>query len=173
MSALTLEIEEIIDQLIVILDRDIRHLEDNIAILDQLRRLVVKQDNAALSQLLESIQSETKNYRENELKRQALRKELAVMFGCSIEQTTLSRIEGHLAQEKRIEIVKRKSKLRTLAGLLKKEYLSTQMLLADCARFNRMLLKNIFEAGRPESITYSPRGAAQRQADMVFMNLQF
>jgi hypothetical protein len=173
MKTLTLEIEEIIDQLIVILDRDIRHLEDNIATLDQLRRLVVKQDNTALSQLLGSLQSQAKNYRENELTRQTLRSELAFMFGCSVEQITLSRIEEQLAQEKRTEIIKRKSKLRILAGLLKKEYLSTQMLLADCARFNCMLLKSIFEAGRPESTTYSPRGAAQRQADTVFMNLQF
>lgn len=173
MRTQTLEIEEIADQLLVVLDRDIRHLEDTFTKLDQLRRLLVKRDNHALNQLLGNIQSQANEYRENESTRGILREKLALMFGCRIEHVTLSRIENNLTQEKKTELVKRQNKLRTLTGLLKKEYRTTQLLLSDCARFNRMLLKTIFETGQSKTITYKPTGNTERQTDTVFMNVQF
>ena len=173
MRTQTLEIEAFADQLLVVLDRDIRHLESTLTTLDQLRRFVVMQNNHALNQLLGNIQSQAKEFRENESNRQALRKELAVIFGCHGEQLTLSRIASRLAQEKKTEIVKRQNKLRTLTALMKKEHLTTQVLLSDCARFNRTLLKTIFETGQSKNITYKPTGNTERQTDTVFMNIQF
>lgn len=167
-----LEIENSVDELLLILDKDIEHLEDNISRLDQLRSSVVKQDNDSLTKLLATIQSESKIYHSNELKRLVLRKKLAAVFNCDPKEITLSRLGTHLTTHNHVEITKRKSRLQELIHLLKKEYSSTQFLLADCARFNRLLLKNIFQTGQSENLTYKPTGAAERQRDTVFMNLQ-
>ena len=168
-----LEIEDCVDQLLVVLDKDIEYLEDNISRLNELRGLVVKQDCDALNQLLRNIQSETKTYRQNELKRQILRKKLAAVLNCGPEEITLTRLGSRLTGSKNNDVSKRKTRLQELTRLLKKEYAGTQFLLVDCARFNRFLLKRIFDAGRSENLTYKPTGTTEQQTDTVFMNLEF
>jgi hypothetical protein len=167
------EIEDKVDQLLAVLDNDIRNIEDNLSKLNELRGLVIKRDHVSLQKLLESIQSESNSYKENELERQLLREKLAAAFDCSFSQMTLSRLETALSGDKRNEIAQRKIKLQTLAGKLKKEHSSTAMLLSDCARFNSMLLKSILEFGQAGTITYSSRGFTDRQTNSAFMNLQF
>jgi hypothetical protein len=85
---------------------------------------------------------------------------------------TLSRLEAELSGEKKAEVIRRKIKLQTLAEELKKEHLSTTMLLSDCARFNSMLLTSVLELGQVGTITYGPRGSAERQINSAFVNLQ-
>ncbi len=172
-KTLKFEIDNSVDELLRVLDKDIEHLEDNISRLDQLRSLVVKQDNDSLTQLLTTIQSESKTYHSNELKRLVLRRKLATAFNCDPKEISLSRLGTHLTDHNNAEITKRKSRLQELVHLLKKEYSSTQFLLADCARFNRLLLKSLFRTGPSENLTYKPTGTAERQTDTVFMNLQF
>ncbi|MGD0785207.1 MAG: hypothetical protein ABR969_05280 [Sedimentisphaerales bacterium] len=173
MKTAMIEIENKVDQLLVVLDNDIQHLQDNLSTLNELRGLVIKRDDVSLQKLLESIQSESNSYKENELKRRLLREELAVALDCSLAQMTLSRLETALSEDKKTEIVQRKIKLQTLAGKLKKEHSSTAMLLSDCARFNSVLLKGILEFGQAGTITYSSRGFAERQINPAFINLQF
>ena len=50
-----LEIEDCVSQLLTVLDKDIEYLEDNLTRLDNLRRLVIKQDNDLLGRLLENM----------------------------------------------------------------------------------------------------------------------
>ena len=173
MKTATIEIEDKVDQLFLVLDRDIQHIRENLSRLNELRGLVVKRDDASLHKLLESIQSESNSYKENELKRQSLREELATALDCSLEQMTLSRLEAELSGEKKTEVTRRRIKLQTLAEKLKKEHLSTTMLLSDCARFNSMLLTSVLELGQAGTGTYSPRGFAERQTNSAFVNLQF
>ncbi|MHC4114594.1 MAG: hypothetical protein ACYSSL_04650 [Planctomycetota bacterium] len=173
MKTATTEIEDKVDQLLIVLDKDIQHIVENLSRLNDLRGLVVKRDDVSLYKLLESIKSESNSYKENELKRQSLREELAIASNCSLKQMTLSRLEAELSGEKKAEVAERKTKLQTLAEKLKKELLSTTMLLSDCARFNSMLLKSVFEFGQAGTITYSPKGSAERQTNSAFVNLQF
>ena len=173
MKTAAIEIEDKIEQLLVVLDRDIRHIQENISILNQLRHLVIKRDDVSLRKLLESIQYGSNGYQDNELKRQSLREELAIVLDCSFEQMTLSRLEAELSGEKKAEIAERKTKLQALAAELKKEHLSTTMLLSDCARLNSVFLKSILEFGQVGTVTYSPKGSAERQTNPAFVNLQF
>ena len=166
------EIEDKVDELITVLDRDIQHIEESLSIFNELRSLVVKRDDAALHELLENIQFKSNGYKENELKRQSLREELATVLECSLEEMTLSRLEAELFGEKKTEVTERRTKLQTLTGQLKKEHLSTSMLLSDCARFNSMLLTSVLELGQTGTITYGPRGSAERQINLAFVNLQ-
>jgi uncharacterized coiled-coil protein SlyX len=173
MKATAIEIEGKVDELLVVLDKDIQHIQDSLSRLNELRSLVIRRDDAGLGKLLESIQSESDDYKIHELKRQSIRKELAIAFGCNLEQMTLSRLEAILAEEKKVQVAKRKKKLRSLTEELKKEHLSTALLLSECARFNSLLLKSIFGFGKAGMIIYSSDGSTKRQADTAFVNLRF
>jgi len=173
MKIAVIEIEDKIDQLLTVLDNDIRHIMENLSRLNELRSLVVKRDDASLHKLLETIRSGSNTYRENGLKRQSLREELAIAANCSLKQMTLSRLEAELSGEKKAEVAERRVKLQTLAEKLKKEHLSTTILLSDCARFNSVLLKSVLEFRQAGAITYNPKGFTDRQANSAFVNLQF
>ena len=167
------EIEDKVDQLLIVLDKDIQQMQKSLSRLNGFRSLVVKRDDAGLGKLLGNIQSESDSYKCNELKRQSIRKELAIILDCSPKQITLSTLEAELAGEKKAQVADRKAMLRLLADQLKKEHLSTSLLLSDCARFNSVLLKSVLEFGQAGTITYSPKGFAKRQASSAFMNFQF
>jgi hypothetical protein len=173
MKATAIEIEDKVDELLVCLDKDIRHMQENLLQLNELRRLVIKRDDAALGKLLESIQARSGHYKSHELNRQSIRKELANILGCDLEQVTLSALEATLPKIKKDQVIQMKAKLRSLIGELKKEHLSTTLLLSECARFNNLLLKSIFELGNTGTVYYNSNGATRRQVDTAFVNLQF
>jgi hypothetical protein len=166
-------IEQYAEQLLAVLDRDIENLQDNITRLNELRCLVIRQDIEVLNRLLEHIRAESNAAQSNERSRQMLREKLAALAGCDPKEMTLTRIESQVSDDKRPAVAARKNKLRTLTELLKKEYAGTQTLLVDCARFNRLLLKNIFAVGQNENVTYKQTGGTERQTGTVFMDMQF
>lgn len=172
MKAEVTSIEDKVDRLLVCLDKDVQHLEESLLQLNEMRRLVIKRDEIALSKLLESIRAQADHYRQHESKRESIRKELAESFGCGFEKMTLSALETILPETKTDQVTQMKAKLRSLSIELKKEYLSTALLLSECARFNNLLLKGIFNLGRAESVHYNSNGATRRQIDTAFVNLQ-
>jgi len=172
MKAAVVGIEDKVDRLLACLDKDLQHMQESLLQLNEMRRLVIKRDDAALGKLLESIQAGAGGYRNHELNRKSIRKELADSLGCGIEQMTLSTLEVNLPETIKDRITLMKAKLRSLSMELKKEYLSTALLLSECARFNNLLLKGIFDLGKTESIHYNSNGETRRQIDMAFVNLQ-
>lgn len=172
MKARMIEIEDKVNQLLAVLDKDIQNIQDNLSRLNELRIFVVKRDDASLQKMLENIQTESNSYKKNETARKLIREELAAAMDCRFEQVTLSRLETELTGEEKNEVTQRKIKLKTLAEKLKKEHSSTVTLLSDCARFNRLLLKSILELGHAGSVTYSQRGFTERQNSAAFMNMQ-
>jgi hypothetical protein len=172
MKAAVVEIEDKVDQLLDCLDKDAQYIQESLLQLNEMRRLVIKRDEAALEKLLESIQADADAYREHELNRKSIRKELADCLGCGLEQMTLSTLQVSLPEEKKDQITQIKAKLRSLSAELKKEYLSTALLLSECARFNNLLLKGIFNLGKADSVHYNSTGATKRQIETAFVNLQ-
>lgn len=173
MKTVTVEIENRVRELLAVLDRDIQHVQETLSRLNELRALVIRRDDVSLAGLLDTIQAESENYASNELKRNAIRRRLADIIGCSYEQMTLSMLETILPTEEREQIGLRKNELRLLATKLKKEHLSTAMLLSACARFNGKLLKSIFQPGKAGTVTYNSSGHTRRQADTGLVNIQF
>lgn len=173
MNNAAIEIEDAVDKLLAVLDEDIRHIRKSLSTLDDLRHSVIKRDDVSLRKLLEGAQSESSSYKNNETKRRLLREELALALDCAPGQMRLSRLEMELSGEKKAQVAERRIKLRALIEKLKKEHVSTMMLLADCARFNSMLLKSVFKLGATGEITYSPKGSVQRQINVAFVDLQF
>jgi hypothetical protein len=172
MKPMTIVTEEQINELLDCLDKDIKHIHKSISQLNEMRKLVIKRDDIALGKLLQNIQNETDAYKNNESNRQSIRKELANAFGFTIEQMTLSTLESSLPDAKRAQITERKTQLQSLIIGYKKEHLGTAMLLAECARFNNLLLKSIFDFRKTEGVCYDSSGTAERETDMAFVNLQ-
>ena len=173
MKAGEAQIESHIDELLAILEEDSRHLEESLRRLDELRGLVVKRDEAGLGGLLDSIGKRSFDYSEIDSRRASVRARLAAALGWAVEQTTLSRLETAASQTRRAEIAGKRAALKLLTEKLKTEYVSTTMLLADCARFNSMLLSSVLRFGGAETITYNSSGSARRQGHTGLVNLQY
>ena len=171
MKTTAIEVSKI-DELVAALDRDIQHIEGTLLQLNELRSLVIKRNDDALGKLLGEIQAETGSYKKHELERQSIREELAGVLGCKLEEMTLSTLETVLPEEQKAQVAERKTKLRSLIVELKKEHLSTALLLSECTRFNRLLLKGIFDLGRGETAYYGSDGSTKRQSDTAFVNLK-
>jgi hypothetical protein len=168
-----LEIEGKVDKLLTCLDVDIQQIKQNISFLDEMRSLIIKRDDVALGKLLEKVQETSEGYIENETNRHSARKELADFLGVDLEQVTLSKIEESLPDTSKNKVIETREHLRLLIEELRKEYSSTIMLVSECARFNRLLLKSIFDLGKAGSCSYDARGTARRHdADAAMMNLK-
>ncbi len=172
MKSAVVSIEDKVDKLLACLDQDVQHMQESLQQLNEMRRLVIKRDEAALGKLLESIQAGAGFYRDHESNRKSIRKELADSLGLSIKEMTLSALRECLPEAKKDQVTQMKAKLRSLSEELKKEYLSTALLLSECARFNNLLLKGIFDLGKTQSVHYNSNGETRRQIDMAFVNLQ-
>jgi hypothetical protein len=162
-----------IDELLIVLDVDIRHIQQTLSRLNELRSFVVKRDDISLAKLLETIQADMDSYNENELKRRSILKKLAKILNCSLEQMTLSKLQAVIPEQKKVQIAERKAKLISLTKELKREHLNTTLLLSECARFNNMLLKSIFDLRGTETVMYGSDGHTKRQDNIAFVNLRF
>lgn len=172
MKAIAAPIDDKVNKLLVCLNRDVQHIQESLQNLNEMRRLVLKRDEAALGKLLENIHGASLSYRNHELNRKSIRKELADTLGCEVGQMTLSALESCLPEAQKDRVTQMKTKLRSLSSELKKEYLSTALLLSECTRFNNLLLKGIFDLGKTESLHYKSNGQTKRNIDTAFVNLQ-
>lgn len=173
MKSASIEIENKVDDLLVVLDVDIAYISGNISRLKHLSVLVIKRDDVEFSKQLEEIQSRAEIYKKNEQKRQALQMELSIMMDCGDEQITLSRLETELLGYQREKIAEKKKMLQKLVSEMKRVHLSTMTLLSESARFNSVLLKSIFSFAGSGITTYSPKGTTDRQSGTAFMNVRF
>ena len=173
MKSTATEIESKVDELLACLDEDSQHIQKCLSQLNKLRSFVIKRDDSGLGMLLKIIQIESDCYRKQESKREIIRKELANALGYNAEQLTLSVMESILSKQKKAQVIKKKTKLMSLIKELKKEYFNTALLLSECARFNNLLLKSIFNLGKTETVYYNSNGATNKQADTTFVNLRF
>ncbi len=166
------EIEEKVDELLLCLENDARHMQENLSNLNELRGLVIKRDDVALGRLLEDVQAKSGRYAGHETDRQSKRKDLANMLGCELEQVILSELASRVSQEARERISAMQVKLGSLAEELKNEYVSTSMLLSECARFNNLLLRSVFDLSQTGAVYYNSNGATKRHTDQALMNLE-
>jgi hypothetical protein len=136
--------------------------------------MIIKRDEAALGKLLQTVQETSEVYKDNETDRQSIRKELADFLGCSIEEVTLSKVEESLTETSKNQVIEARKNLRLLIEELRKEHSSTVMLVSECSRFNKLLLKSIFNLGKTDSCSYDARGTTRRHdGEAALMNVKF
>jgi hypothetical protein len=159
-----------IAQMICCLVKDVQHIEHILENLDKIRALVLKRDEDTLKELLEQTQAKVDEYKNQESDRQLICMELARLLNLNVKQFTLSKLEQLLPEKLRAQVQEKRIKIRSLTNRLKKEHLNTVLLLAECARFNRMVLNGIFRFGKKGVVTYSSSGTTRQQASKSFMN---
>lgn len=165
--------EDKVEDLLVCLETDSEHIQESLSQLNELRSLVIKRDDVALGRLLESIQAESQRHRNQQQRRQSIRKDLANALECGIEQMTLSKLEQALPKTMTGRVSRMKVELKSLIEAFRKEYLSTVLLLSECSRLNGMILKSIFKLGRTGEVYYNANGLTKRQTETAFVDIQF
>lgn len=174
-------VENKVTALLEVLEADARHLESALSRLDLLRSLLIRRENAALEQLLGDIHQQAEAYRAIEQRRQQLRKDLALDLGCTEDELTLSRLRRELTAPTCSEtqrrcaaaVADRQARLRSLAAQVRREHSLTALLLHECARFNRSLLRVFLGSAGRGCATYNPTGATQHDAAAALMSIQF
>jgi len=156
-----------------VLDEDIRYLETALSHLDALRGLLIKRDDAALRELLGRVARHADERAAGDRRRETLIAELASTLGCEADGVTLSTLQAVLPVENRGDLIKRQRRLKTLIGELRREYRLTAILVSDCAKFNRALLRTVFKVDGADTLTYSPSGTVRPRANAGLMSLHF
>ena len=171
MNEQTVDITDRIKELLNVLERDMGHIEYAVSKLNDLRGFVIKRDEKGLLQLLGEIQEETKDYQANEERRNIIRKELAGLFGCQLQELTLSVLKKRVSGAAAAAIAESQEKLKTMVGRLRVEYVSTAALLSECSRINSALLRIIFNRSRMGPACYDSNGLTTRESGAAFMNM--
>jgi hypothetical protein len=162
-----------VDALLAALDEDIRSTQSTLSQLDVLRSLIIKRDDKALEALLRDLQEEAESRLAAIQRREAIRKELADELGCEPGAMTLSALRRLLVDPRRRAVEDRQTRLKDLVAQLKREYALTTALVADCARFNRSLMRVFFGQDAQGKATYNARGTVHRQANVSLVNLHY
>jgi len=168
----SIELSDMVDDLLGVLERDYEHIERTALFLNELRCLVIKRDEKGLGLLLESIRSEAQDYSANEQRRGLIRKEMAQMLGCEPAELTLSVLKNAVEGQARNKVAQIQEKLKTVTGRLQAEYAVTVKLISECARINTILLKTVFEKRMSGQVFYDSTGLTKRQGDAAFMSMR-
>lgn len=160
------------DELLSVLSDDIRHIKQTLERLDALRAAVIRRDEEGLKCLLDEVADEQGNYEPVERRRDGIRKQMADVLGCGIEEMNLSKLCGQLTGERRDLVAQARQELQGICEKLRKEHMATNILLKECSRFNNLLLRGILGNGRG-TVTYNSRGDAswELQKGMVSIRL--
>lgn len=173
MSLHTLDIERWVLELLMVLKQESDALAQVEAWLEELRERVMQRDESALEALLKDIQARHGRMPELEHKRQAIRASLATVLNLPAEQLTLTVLEGQLTGALQEQVSCMKTQLQHQTEALRLTCRGTVMFLAECARFNRLLLDRVFDNTHERVTTYSPRGNAEHQRSSALVNMQF
>jgi tRNA U34 5-carboxymethylaminomethyl modifying GTPase MnmE/TrmE len=166
------DIKNKIDELIRCIEEDIENAELNIKRLNEIRSLVIKRNYEGLSSLLQAIRQQLPEYSESQSRRQTLRKILADCLECKVEELTLTRLEPFTDDDTKEKIRQTRQRLREITDEMKKEYISTALLLSECSRINRNLLKGLFKERVSETVLYDSRGTAKSNPATAFVNMK-
>jgi len=165
-------LDDLADELLSVLGDDIRHIRQTLERLDSLRAAVITRDEDGLKCLLDEVAAEQSGYTLVEQRRAVIRKQMADVLGCGVEEMNLSKLCGRLRGERRDLVAQAREELQGMCEKLRKEHMATNILLTECSRFNNLLLRGILGNGR-ETVTYNSRGDAswELQRGMVSIRL--
>jgi len=171
MITLNIRLDELIDDLLKILDEDAEHIKLTLGRLNRLRASVIKRDQEDIKALLDTVREDDTGYSQTEITRHTIRKELAQIVGCSVGEMNLTRLRRCLSEEKAMMVAEKQRELKVLIEKLRIEHTCTSMLIKECTRLNKMLLRSIFSNGR-ESVTYNARGDASWEMRKGIVNFK-
>ncbi len=167
-----IELKNHIDWLLGVLDDDLENLEKNISRLVELKELVIKREEGKLQELLNKIKNESGEVSKNEARREKIRKQIADLLKLEPSEVTLTSLMQIVSDEYAEKIRYKQKQLMEMSYELKKEHLSTALLLKDMSRLNHMILNSIFDRSKQQGVTYNSAGGAKRESGSNFMNMK-
>lgn len=171
MQSLNIQLNRLIGELIDILDADASRIVLSLERLDGLRAGVIKRDEEALKILLEEIANDEAGQMRLETRRKAICVELAAVLGCSESQVNLSRLCACLPEEISVILADKQRQLKELVERMQVEHMRTSLLLRECSRLNKSLLRQLLGSGR-SAVTYNARGNTSWQAEKGMVSLR-
>jgi hypothetical protein len=173
MNGTAIGLTELVNELLVVLQKDLEHIEHSTETLEKLRELVVMRDDKNLNKLLDDIRSNSEEYTANEKRRGQLREEIAFELGWPAEEVRLGKLQNVVSAEQSQRVTQMRRQLAQTVSRLQSEHAGTTMLLADLTRFNRMLLNTFLESPNGREVTYDARGTRSTGDRNAFVNMQF
>lgn len=163
--------KQIVEELSAFLNEQTVQMERMLESLDELRAAVIRRDHDALENLQTHIQLESSQKEKARLDLQQLRLRLSALLGCRAEEVTVSGACELLSPQDRREIQVQQRRLQGLVRKLKNEHQATELMLRECARFNRLLLSCLI-GDRNQTRTYSVQGKEQWNVHQGLMNVK-
>lgn len=163
--------QQALDEVNAFMDAQTAYVQQTLERLDALRAAVIRRDENALEELSGEVQHEAVRKAQYDRSMQLLRQKLAVLLDCPAEAVCLSRFCEHLPAEERQATASRQKQLQGLVRRLNNELCATDSLLRECARFNRVLLNNLF-GNSQQAATYDARGVNRWSLQGSLMNMR-
>jgi hypothetical protein len=160
---------QLLDELNLFLDEQIEQAEQTLLQLDKLRAAVVRRDKGALEELMQQVQLQGQRKKRTEIKQQHLQHKLSAFCQCDSNEVTVSRLCNHLDGKDRQVVQCKQSKLRKLTSMVQNECKAAELMLRECARFNRLLLSAMI-GNQNQTRTYTSQGKEQWNIHCDLMN---
>lgn len=147
----------LLGDLTLILDEQIELVEQRLAHMHRLAGTILSRDEKAMEQLLGEMEQAQQTQALADVKLSAIRHNLARAAGLPPKDVSLSGLLPRLSSGQAAPIRRRRELILQLTGELRKQHLSTAILLCECSRVNRLMLDALL--GGPQSVgTYQSDG---------------
>jgi flagellar biosynthesis/type III secretory pathway chaperone len=150
--------ESDVHELLDVLDSEIELLDERSGQYRQLHQSLIARDEPAMERLLAEMERTQSRQADTDARMQAARRQLAGQLCCRPEELRLGRLASELPPEQGQAIEERRGRIVELTRQVRKEHMRAALLLAECARINRVLRRGLF-GGQESCTTYDASGA--------------
>lgn len=160
MISVTAGISKAVDELTTVLDQEIELLELKRLQMANLYAAIVERDDAVMETLLEQMEHAQRHQEAVDARMAAIRAIMAKSMGAAPATVRLAMLVEMLPAEMSAAIAVRREKIVDLADRLRKQHMSTSLLLRECSRINRMMLEALL-SGPAALTTYGTGGKTE------------
>jgi hypothetical protein len=165
------QMDDYIEQLLTFLDGSIICVEQMLEMLSGLRAALIRRDASALQRMQDALPQIAADKQNIEQKLASVCMVFARGMDCPAEQVNLTRIAAVLPLLARMRLLEKQKSLQSLVGRLSVEHRSTETLLHECERLNRLLLTSIV-GKRDQTLTYAPDGRSRRELHRSIISMR-
>lgn len=159
----------ILNELNLFMDEQTLQVTETLNRIDMLRAAVIRRDKGALEELSEQVKLQAVQKKQDDMKQQKIQQKLADFCQCSVQEANVSRLCEHLTGQERQAIQLKQSKLQGLILKLNNECRAAELMLRECVRFNRLLLRSLV-GNQNQTQTYTAQGKEQWSMHWGLMN---
>ena len=171
MNALPQGALALIDELIKMLDREVDLLDLRCVQLAGLSRASIERDDETMESLLTEIENTQLRQESTDREMDALRRGLAGLLGWPVARTRLGNLAEVLSGPRREAVAARRTCIAALIEQLRRQHMSTALVVAESARINRMLLESLCPQSRRVT-TYGVGGESSWRPDAPLVDVE-